>query len=358
MAGPDAVDYSFSRPTTPAALRAAGIRVACRYMSPPPNGKNISSAEVAGLRAAGIGILLNWESTSGRPLGGAAYGTADGLAAAAFAESIGAPHGLTIYYSCDQSTSANQYPAIADYYRAATAATAGRYKVGAYGSVDVINYLVGQGVISGRWQTYAWSGGRLSPYADLYQYQNGQGLVGATVDFNRIINDKNLGVWWPEGLDPNGGGTPIVVPTEDEMFIITDPIAGENEGAYVTDGATTMKWIPDLTSLGILQVWLPQKSFNKAQIDTLIANVINPERASRGWTPYVLADSIWQAAADVDSSGSLTEAEVTSAVEAALANINLSLDAAALQAAITTAIKAVTSTTTVTETTAATTKFS
>lgn len=84
---------------------------------------------------------------------------------------------------------------------------------------------------------------------------------------------------------------------EIDMFLIADPIAGEAQGVYITDGATTLKWVPDLTSLGVLQAWLPQKSFNKIQLDTLVQNVINPERSNRGWSPLVFKDNLWQAAA-------------------------------------------------------------
>ena len=199
MSRPDAADYSFSRPNI-AELAQAGIKLVARYLSH-TDAKNLTASEAQALHAAGIGILLNWESVEGRPLGGAATGTADGRDAATLAEQIGAPHGLTIYYSCDTDTSASQWPIIADYYDAARKATEGRYAVGVYGEADLIDYLHKRGVVTGEWQTYAWSNGRVSANADLFQYLNNQSIGGGAVDFDRIIHPDLLGAWWPEGSE-------------------------------------------------------------------------------------------------------------------------------------------------------------
>jgi len=124
-------------------------------------------------------------------------------------EQIGAPHGLTIYYSCDRDVTSSQYAAITAYYQAAKDATAGRYKVGVYGEFEIVEELHRRGVVDGEWQTYAWSGGKLSTQTDLYQYRNGQRLAGAAVDFDHIIHASELGAWWPDGHTPAGGGQPI-----------------------------------------------------------------------------------------------------------------------------------------------------
>jgi hypothetical protein len=208
MSKPDGLDYSYGRPS-PATLKAAGIKLVGRYLSHDST-KNLTGPEASALHAAGIGILLNWESVQGRPLGGAATGQPDGHDAAELAESIGAPHGLTIYYSCDTDTTPGQWPMIADYYAAAGKATAGRYAVGVYGEADLIDYLHRHGVVTSEWQTYAWSNGRLSANADLFQYLNNQTVDGAAVDFDRIIHPDQLGAWWPSGSE-------FDMPTADEI---------------------------------------------------------------------------------------------------------------------------------------------
>lgn len=204
---PDAVDYSFSRADI-AKLVAAHIKLVCRYLSH-TNGKNLSASEARALLAAGIGILLNWESSADRARQGYAAGVADGRDAAALAKSFGAPRGCIIYFSVDFQPTASQLAAVGEYIRGCRDGLAGYYGTGAYGNDAVVDYLHAHGLTTAEWQTYAWSGGRLSPEADLYQYLNGQTLAGASVDFDKIIHPAVLGAWWPAGHAPAGSGTPI-----------------------------------------------------------------------------------------------------------------------------------------------------
>lgn len=92
-------------------------------------------------------------------------------------------------------------------------------------------------------------------------------------------------------------GLPTGTPQEDDMFVIADPVANDNEpGVYVGNLVDTITYIPDLTSLAMEQAHFTQIGMNDAQFKTLIQNVINPERASRGWAPYVYNSTIkiWQ----------------------------------------------------------------
>jgi hypothetical protein len=243
MTAPNAVD-EYSPVTNPAALAAAGIRLVSRYLSPPPNPKNLSAAEAAALHAVGISVLLNWEWMSGRTMAGSAGGTQDGASAAQLAEQLGAPHGLTIYYSTDFDALPAQYATIAAYYRAAGAATSGRYRVGVYGHADLIDYLHGQGVVTSEWQTYAWSNGRLSDNADLYQYLNQQSLGGNAVDFDRIINLAALGAWTPAVFSPV-----LASSGDDEMELIRNT----GTGAVIAHLGGGVLNPVDLTTY---QVWL------------------------------------------------------------------------------------------------------
>src|SRR5439155_8025421 len=67
------------------------------------------------------------------------------------------------------------------------------FGAGGYGEADLIEHLHAKGFTESEWQTYAWSGGRLSSEADFYQYMNGQTFAGASVDFNKILNGPQLG---------------------------------------------------------------------------------------------------------------------------------------------------------------------
>jgi hypothetical protein len=189
-AGPDGLDQSWGY-ADPKQAAAAGIKVVSMYLSHDPS-KNVTAAKVKAYHAAGIGVLLNWESEPGRPLLGKAAGKPDATAAvalvAALIKAVGyAPRSkLAIPFSCDRDVTRSQMPNVRDYY-------------GATKKVDVIEDLHRQGLTVMEWQTYAWSGGRLSPEADFYQYLNGQHLAGASVDFNRIVHAEQLGAWWPPG---------------------------------------------------------------------------------------------------------------------------------------------------------------
>ncbi len=209
----DGVDYSFSRANV-AQLRAAGILVVERYLSHTP-AKNLTVGEAAELHGAGIGILLGWESSAGRALEGAVAGSEDGRDAASQAQGLGAPLGLSIYFAVDEQAPRSHWDAVVLYLRAAGAAMSGRYKVGVYADADLIDYLHGQGVVTSEWQTYAWSNGRLSQFADFYQYLNGQTLAGASVDFDEIVHAGNLGAWWPNGV--------VVPQVNNEVPIVTTP---------------------------------------------------------------------------------------------------------------------------------------
>lgn len=197
MTSPNAADTA-GRPD-PTALAADGIKLVSRYLAPVPNPKVVTAAEITALHAAGIAVLLNWESSGTRAQGGAANGTQDGAQAAAMAETLGAPHGLTIFYSVDFDALPADYPAVKAYFSAVRAATAGRYGVGVYGSGNVIDELKIWGLADAYWQTYAWSGTYLSPNADLYQYHNNATLpgVGVAVDDDEIIDLAALGAWLP-----------------------------------------------------------------------------------------------------------------------------------------------------------------
>lgn len=237
---PDAVDYSFSRANIQQ-LEAAGIKLVSRYLSH-TDAKNLSATEAGALLAAGIGILLNWESANGRPLLGGAAGAADGRDAAAMAESLGAPHGLTIYYSCDRDVTSSQFDAIAAYYQQAGNSTAGRYRVGIYGELSVIDEMHRRGVVTSEWQTYAWSNGKLSANTDLYQYLNSQTLAGAGVDFDKIMHPAELGAWWPAGHAPSGGsGNPIgddVTPEQMQQLLDAIHKAASDAAALVHNDAS------------------------------------------------------------------------------------------------------------------------
>lgn len=200
MSAPNAVDESFSY-LDPGYAAAHGIQLVCDYLSTNPS-KNWTADQILAYHAQGVGCLFLWETTPNRALSGHPGGLADGQVASVMLRSLIAQVGyapsttLSIIAACDFDTNSTQWPTIKSYYQGFTTGLA-EFKSGDYGEADVIDQLAS--TVSVGFQTYAWSGGRLSPHADLYQYKNGQSLAGATVDFDRIINASRLGAWWPPG---------------------------------------------------------------------------------------------------------------------------------------------------------------
>src|SRR3954454_9683507 len=110
---PEGIDYAFGRPTM-AALKSAGIKFVCRYLSHSPS-KNLTAAEAKKLSDAGIWIVVVWETTAKRALDGYAAGAADARDALAQAQICGMPDDRPIYFAVDWDASAGQQGAINSY---------------------------------------------------------------------------------------------------------------------------------------------------------------------------------------------------------------------------------------------------
>lgn len=183
------LDFSYSRPD-PGYVKSQGFSFIARYLSYTP-GKNISRREADAALAAGLAVVLVWETYANRPLSGYSGGVADAREAAAQALSVGQPASRPIYFAVDWDASSRELPAIDDYLRGA-ASVFGAGRVGVYGSYTVVKHCLEAGSAAYGWQTYAWSGGRLYDGSHLYQYSNGE--WGGSVDFNRALK-PDYGQW-------------------------------------------------------------------------------------------------------------------------------------------------------------------
>ncbi len=179
-----------------AALKKANVRFVCRYVSPFAI-KNLSPGEAAGLSAAGIGVVVVWESSAAEAENGFAAGVADARGAQAEAAACGMPDGRPIYMAVDEDTVVG--PHITAYFQGVTSVL-GHARVGAYGGFDVIRGLFDAKLITWGWQTYAWSAGRWDPRAQLRQYLNAQNIDGVDVDFD-YATVADYGQWFVGGTD-------------------------------------------------------------------------------------------------------------------------------------------------------------
>lgn len=194
------LDYSSGRPN-PKAVKKAGYGFVCRYLfAPAPGGKGITRAEASTLRTEGLGIVAIYEEYAGRAREGLASGVADGRIALAFARAIGFPETKPIYFAVDFNATTANMPVI-DLYLKGVASVIGLSRTGVYGSCSVVEHC--HAVSSARWfwQTYAWSGGKVSPHAHFLQYLNGQVVAGASVDLNES-RQLDFGAWMPVVAKP------------------------------------------------------------------------------------------------------------------------------------------------------------
>lgn len=188
---PEGIDYAFGRPGI-AALKAAGVKFVCRYLSHSPT-KNLTSAEAHALSAAGIWIVVVWETTAQRALAGRTAGVADAIDAQMQAQACGMPAGRPVYFAVDWDASASQQLAINTYLDGA-ASVLGRDRVGIYGGYGPVKRALDAGKAKWAWQTYAWSGGKWDGRAQLQQYSNGHTLGGVGCDYDRATK-ADYGQW-------------------------------------------------------------------------------------------------------------------------------------------------------------------
>lgn len=218
----------------------AGYRVVSLYLSHDQS-KNATAEKVKAYHAAGIGVVLNWESDPGRPLGGRGYGLEDGRDAVTEIDTLiqqvgyGPRNILAVYFSCDRQISPGDYPSIDGYFGATKEQLAGKFLSRAYGEADLVDHLVDAGLTDLDWQTLAWSEGRVSKNAVFYQKSINNTLAGASVDLDEVTGDPRLlGAWWPPASPYNT--TPVTPVLEEDVPILIRRHGGGHFPLLVSGG--------------------------------------------------------------------------------------------------------------------------
>jgi Domain of unknown function (DUF1906)/Abnormal spindle-like microcephaly-assoc'd, ASPM-SPD-2-Hydin len=193
------VDYSWGRPNVNQ-LFNLGYAFVVRYVGGTTgSGKNISYSEAQAITAAGLEIVLVFESTASRIRDGYNAGVTDAGIAVSQANAAGAPPGFFCYFACDYDAPLEDQTRINDYLDGASSVL-GRSRVGIYGGYWPVKRALDSEKASKAWQTYAWSGGNKDPRVSIYQYLNGQTVAGATVDLNYGYG-ADYGQWGYAGAD-------------------------------------------------------------------------------------------------------------------------------------------------------------
>lgn len=172
-------DYSSARPGGQALLNA-GIAGVVRYLWPNISSKGLGQSELDDLQAHGIKIALVYEE-DGKELTEDGGGLRVAKIADGLRQALGYPH-APVYFAVDFQPTAEQIDKIKSEVESMEAVIPHDER-GIYGNFDVVESVVGGGAAKYGWQTYAWSNGKVSSHAALYQYLNGQSINGGAVDY-------------------------------------------------------------------------------------------------------------------------------------------------------------------------------
>ncbi|MDG0809745.1 DUF1906 domain-containing protein [Cohnella rhizosphaerae] len=194
-------------------LASAGYTFAARYLVPPAYGwKRMTADEAKLITAAGMQIVSVFETTASRAASGADAGRNDGAAAYAEALAVGQPKGSAIYFAVDYDAQPKDFDAIEAYLKAAAKQVAG-YDTGVYGSYAVVEEMAKRRACSHFWQTYAWSRGKRSDKANIFQYKIDTKVSGIPLDLNESYGNEG---WWDTNASANPNPNPNPKPDEEE----------------------------------------------------------------------------------------------------------------------------------------------
>lgn len=180
------IDFGWGRPKA-ADVAKAGYKVSCRYLSR-DRSKNLTRAEAQADLKAGVDVVVVWESTAGNATRGLVAGRDDAQAAVAELRALGAPIGgakpMCIYFAVDSDVNPD---AVHPYFVAARAVVhAAHFRIGSYGSYRIVEDMLSRRLVDLGWQTAAWSGGKVSSKAALYQNARTVRIDGTSVDVDAI----------------------------------------------------------------------------------------------------------------------------------------------------------------------------
>lgn len=160
-----------------------------RYIIPKKYRNRLTLEESQAITSAGLSILCVYETESSRASGGDRYGTEDGETAYACAAELHMPEDTAIYFAVDFDM--RSFDVLEAYLRAARKKI-GNHPLGVYGSYYVVEGMAQRGVCDYYWQCVAWSGGKVSSHANIYQHTWDKRLAGITVDFNEQYSEAGL----------------------------------------------------------------------------------------------------------------------------------------------------------------------
>jgi hypothetical protein len=204
------------KPNLQAVVAAGGVAMSV-YLT---GRYSTTCAQPSELHALGLGALGNYEEAPGELLTcGYSGGVTIGQRSAGAYIAKGAPVGqrLGVAYSVDVNCPLSAFAAVGDAFDGIKTGLAGRFTTHVYGEGALIDYLVESGRVTGR----QWLSGSTS-FPGWNPNDPNVGLIQRTwspvpgTDLDDVTDLSTLGIWWPNGVTPQGGGTPI---TEDILTL-------------------------------------------------------------------------------------------------------------------------------------------
>jgi Domain of unknown function (DUF1906)/Cutinase len=214
---PRGLDYAGGRPGG-RPIRDAGYGFVVRYLSDGGAslpGKLLTPDEANDLRANGIQIVSNWETTASWMLGGYQAGVEAARQALEQVLRCGGRRDRPIYFSADWDAAPAEQAAIDDCLRGC-ASVIGAENVGVYAGRHVVRRCLDNGTAKWAWQTYAWSGGVWEPRANIRQRNDlGHANVnGVQCDINEAVT-ADYGQWGHTG----GAGEETMFTEDDRRML-------------------------------------------------------------------------------------------------------------------------------------------
>jgi peptidoglycan hydrolase-like protein with peptidoglycan-binding domain len=239
------IDYAWANPKpSPSCLKQNGVGFICRYFSYDPS-KDLTSSELHNAVSNGIAVVVVWETTANRMLGGYNAGVSDAQETKKRLNSLGMGDNPA-YFACDWDASEAEQSTINAYLDGA-ASIIGRAHTGMYAGYWPIKRAFDAGKIAYGWQTYAWSGGNWDSRAQLRQIQNGVTVCATSADWDESHSTDFAQYPRPGSTPPEKPPTQTKAPPfplpQDHYFGTTSPDYRCHSGYYsTTDQSHIRTW--------------------------------------------------------------------------------------------------------------------
>jgi peptidoglycan hydrolase-like protein with peptidoglycan-binding domain len=247
------IDYAWHGTINWSCLKSNGVTFICRYFSN-DSSKDLSSSELSAAVSNGIAVVVVWETTANRMLGGYNAGVSDAQATKSRLNSLGMGDNPA-YFACDWDASESEQATINAYLDGA-ASIIGRNKTGMYAGYWPIKRAFDAGKITYGWQTYAWSGGNWDSRAQLRQTQNGVTVCGISADWDEskksdFAQYPRPGAAPPETTKPPSGSAPAFPYPSNHYLGKPSPAPECHSGYYGgPDTGNVQKWQQQMAHRG------------------------------------------------------------------------------------------------------------